>query len=207
MKTVLYSEVTSEEFYKRVYSFRFVDMKAAKLCLSHMDGSDRFLKYCSHNDYLKVRCNYWDKCPFHLTIENDTARGYERYVKVSRYEAHDHSLTRERLFGEIDMTSPVGPLLYKKQRLELEMADLERIETRDRKRKKRISTRKSYIRKVLHSLEKEISVMSAALNVYNNLIDTIKPFCFGNIIKYEESKEMLAGLVVIARVDYVDSEA
>ena len=99
MKTVLYSEVTSEEFYKKAYSFRFVDMKTAKLCLSHIDGGDGFLKYCSRNDYLKVTCNYWDKCPFHLTIENDTARGFERYVKVGSYEAHDHSLTRERLFG------------------------------------------------------------------------------------------------------------
>ena len=182
-------------------------MKTCKLCLSHIDGADGFLKYCSRNDYLKVTCNYWDKCPFHLTIENDTARGFERYVKVSNCEAHDHSLNRERLFGEIDMTSPVGPLLYKKKRLELEMADLERIETRDRNRKKKISHRKSCIRKMLRPLEDEISVMSAALNVYNNLINQVKPFCFGNVIKFEESKEMLAGLVVIARVDYVDSEA
>lgn len=199
MKTLLYSEVTSEEFYKKVYSFRFVNMKAAKLCLSHIDGGDRFLKYRSHNDYLEVSCIYWNKCPFHLIIENDTAKGFEGYVKVGSYEAHDHSLTRERLFREIDMTSPIGPLLYRKKCLELEMADLERIETRDRKRKKRIIHRMSNIRNLLPSLENEISVISAALNPYNNLIDQIKPFCFDNIVKYEESKEMLAGLVVIAR--------
>ena len=164
-----------------------------------MVGGDESLKYSSRNDCLKVTCNYWDKCSFHLTIENDTIRAYERYVRVSSYEAHDHSLTRERLFGEIDTTSPVGPLLYKKKCLELEMADLERIETRDRNKRKKVSTRKSCIRRMLRPLEDEISVISAALIVYNDLKNQVKPFCFGNLIKFEESKEMLAGLVVIAR--------
>ena len=52
---------------------------------------------------------------------------------------------------------------------------------------------------MLRPLEDEISVISAALNVYNDLINQVKPFCFRNLIKYEESKEMLSGLVVIAR--------
>lgn len=107
-------------------------MKAFKLCLTHIDDNDRFLKYCTHNDYLEVSCNYWDKYPFCLTIESETTRGYARCIKVSSSESHDHSLTREILYGEIDMISPVGPILYKQKRLELEMANLERIEIKDR---------------------------------------------------------------------------
>ena len=56
---------------------------------------------------------------------------------------------------------------------------------------------------MLRPLEDEISVISAALNVYNDLINHVKPFCFGNIINFEESKEMLSGLVVIARCMWI----
>lgn len=193
------SELDYEFFLSNIRNFRFSSIEVAKKTFEYFDNELKFNRFDSCKTFLVVTCSYWSKCPYRVFIRKDDNKSYQNYFKVVVYTDHDHSAERASQFNDIDLSSPLGKLLYKKRKIELEMKNLEAITTRNKKRKRSIQKQLSEKRSSIKKVDEKIRGITPHLMAYQDVESLIEPYSFDRMKQYLASRELLPGLVVIAR--------